>query len=217
MSTFQIEGAKLLDTLVPEFTWEPLDATRYGQIFGKLLGAEPLRSEMLEYVKKKQPRIGFHKQYKSGGGWTVLGNITLSPGDDPFDPYVLSLIIHETFHLQQSILTRLSMQGELRAWQFQARTYPEIARTKGNRIGSRHEAYGAGIETSEYWEELARLSPDSRADLEKAREVMVKIAPTYRSHALPLLPLHVEILFFLKQWRLGDAVAVVWNLIRGAE
>jgi hypothetical protein len=100
MSTFQIEGAKLLDTLVPEFKWEPLDTTRYGQIFEKFLGAEPLRSEMMEYIKNRQPRIGFHKQYQSGGGWTVLGNITLSPGDDPFDPYVLSLIIHETFHLQ---------------------------------------------------------------------------------------------------------------------
>src|SRR5512133_449603 len=125
MSTFIIEGAKILDILVPEFKWKALEDEQYTQVFDKLLSADPLRSEMLEYTKKKRPRIGYHEQYKSGGGWTALGNITLSPGDDPFDPYVLSLIIHETYHLTQSLLTRLSMQGELKAWQLQARTYPE--------------------------------------------------------------------------------------------
>ena len=217
MSTFKIEGAKILEWLIPEFKWEELDTSRYERVFERLLREDPLKSEILEYTKKRRPRIGFHKQYKSGGGWTVLGNITLSPGDDPLDPYVLSLIIHETFHLQQSILTRLSMQGELRAWQCQARTYPEIAGTKGNRIGMQGEAYGrAGRETGEFWMELEKLSPDSRVDLDKARDVMQKIARGYRSDALPLYPLHQEIWILLKQWKLGDAVGVVLKLIRAA-
>jgi len=216
MSTFTIEGAKVLDVLVPEFKWKALDSEQYSRVFETLLSAEPLRSEMLAYTKKRRPRIGYHEQYKSGGGWTLFGNITLSPGDDPFDPYVLSLIIHETYHLTQSILTRLSMQGELQAWQLQARTYPDIARTKGNKIGSRNEAYSNLRETCDDWDELLRLSPDSRADLETAQEVMVRIAPTYRSHALPLFPIHREILYYLQQWKLGDAVGVILKLFKAA-
>lgn len=216
MSTFKIENARILDWLIPEFKWEALDETRYGQVFERLLDAEPLKSEMMAYITKRKPRIGFHKQYMSGGGWTFLGNITLSPGDDPFDPYVLSLIIHETFHLQQSLLTRLSVQGELKAWQCQERTYPEIAGTKGSRIGTRDEAYGRGKETFEYWGELARLSPDSRQDLEKAVDLMRRIAPGYRSNALPLYPLHKEIWFYLKQGRIKEIVNLVSKLVKAA-
>jgi len=216
MSTFKIEGAKILDALIPEFKWDALDLPRYEQVFEKLLSTDQLKSEMMGYIKKRKPRIGFHKQYKSGGGWTAFGNITLSPGDDPFDPYVLSLIIHETFHLQQSILMRLSMKGELLAWQCQKRTYPEIASTKGNAIGSRNEAYGRGRETNEFWEELSKLSPDSREDLEKARDIMQKIAKGYRSDALPLYPLPQEIAFCLRQGRFRDAFDVVRKLVNAA-
>lgn len=213
MSTFKIEDSKILDMLFPERKWDALDEGRHNQVFERLLSEEPLRSEMLGYIQKRRPRIGYHRQYKSGGGWTVLGNITLSPGNDPLNPYVLSLIIHETFHLQQSILMRLSMQGELRAWQCQARTYPGIARTKGSRIGSRNEAYGEARETCDSWEELMRLSPDSREDLEKAQDVMQDIAPGYRSHALPLYPLHQEIWFFLRQGKIRKAWNVIYDLV----
>jgi hypothetical protein len=214
MSTFKIEGAKILDWLIPEFKWESLDFTRSQQIFEKLLSTDQLGSEILEYIKKRRPRIGFHKQYKSGGGWTLFGNITLSPGDDPFDPYVLSLILHEAFHLRQSILMRLSMQGELRAWQYQKQTYPGIAKVKGNAIGSKDEAYGRGKETRELWEELSKLSPDSREDLKKAQTLMQDIAKGYRSDSLPLYPLPQEIGFCLRQGKIKDAVAVVLKLIR---
>ncbi len=167
MSTFKIEGAKIIDWLIPEFKWEALDSPRSEKVFEKLLSADLPGDETMDYIKNRKPKIGFHKQYKSGGGWTLFGNITLSPGDDPFDPYVLSLIIHETFHLKQSLLMRLSMQGELRAWQYQKRTYPEIARTKGKAIGTKDEAYSKVRETNEFWEELSSQSPAPGKDLEK--------------------------------------------------
>jgi len=210
VSTFHIEGAKIIDGLFPEFNWEELDFERRQQVLEKLKNAEQLSNDVVNYIKNNKIKIGFHKQYKSGGGWTFLKNITLTPGDDPFDPYVLSLIIHETFHLKQSIWKRLCMQGELRAWQYQKQTYPEIAKTKGNEIGANREAYGG---TKEHWDKLANLSPDSREDLEKAREVMQNISKGYRSECLPLYPLPQEIGFFLGQGRIQEAINAVINLI----
>src|SRR5215208_3722992 len=109
MSTFKIDKTKLLDWLIPEFKWDPLDADRYERIFATLLGIDLPGDEILASLKKRRPRIGFHKQYKSGGGWTFFGSITLSPEDDPLTPYALSLILHESFHLKQSLLMRLSV------------------------------------------------------------------------------------------------------------
>lgn len=210
MSTFKIEGAKILDWLIPEFKWEELDLDKSTQVFEKLMNIDQLKSEIVDYIKTKKVRIGYHTQYKSGGGWTFLRNITLTPGDDPSNPYVLSLIIHEIFHLKQSIPMRLSMQGELRAWQYQRQTYPAIAKINGNDIGADDEAYGG---TKESWDKLASLSPDSREDLEKAREVMKDIAKGYRSDCLPLYPLPQEIGFCLRQGKIREAIQAVINLI----
>jgi len=212
MSTFKIEGAKWIDWIFPETNWDELDSPKYQEVFNILKSIETLNSEVLEYIQKMNIRIGFHKQYHSGGGWTYLKNITLTPGDDPTDPYVLSLIIHETFHLKQSIWMRLSMQGELRAWQYQKQTYPQIARTRGNEIGSPHEAY-AGTKT--HWNKLVTLSPNSREDLQTAISVMKNVASGYRSDRLPLYPLPQEIGYYLKQGKIMEAIKVVTNLIRG--
>jgi len=210
MSTFKIEGKKFLVGIFPEWVWDELKSDVYDQVFQKLSGIDQLKSDVAEYMKSKRIRIGFHKQYKSGGGWTVLRNITLSPGDDPLNPYVLSLIIHETYHLKQSIWTRLSMQGELRAWQYQKQTYPAIAKTKGNEIGSPGEAYGG---TKEAWDELSQLNADSREDLEKAQKVMTRVSPGYRSGCLPLYPLGDEFKYYWRRKEYISAFGVFWTLI----
>ena len=210
MSTFKIEGKKFLVGIFPEWVWEELKSDLYEEVVHKLSGIEQLKSEVADYMRAKRIRIGFHKQYKSGGGWTVLRNITLSPGDDPLNPYVLSLIIHEAFHLKQSIWMRLSMQGELRAWQYQKQTYPEIAKVKGNQIGSAGEAYGG---TAEHWDELSKLSAESREDLAKAQDVMTKISPGYRSGCLPLYPLGTEFKYYWGRKEYLSAFKVFWTLI----
>jgi len=212
MSTFKIDGANWIDWIFPESTWEELDMTRYQELFNKLNDVESLKTGVLDFLKGKKIRIGFHKQYNAGAGWTFLKNITLRPGDNPTDPYVLSLIIHETFHLKQSFWMRLSVQGELMAWQYQKLTYPPIARTKGNEIGSSHEAYGG---TKEHWDKLFALSPESRDDLMAAQDIMKDVAAGYRSDRLPLYPLPKEIGYYLKQGRIMDAIKVITNLIRG--
>jgi len=209
MSSFKIEGKKWFVGLFPEWVWDELKADKYNEVVQKLSGIDQLRSDVVGFLKDNRIRIGFHKQYKSGGGWTVLRNITLSPGDDPLNPYVLSLIIHETYHLKQSLWMRLSMQGELRAWQYQKQTYPSIAKQKGAEIGSEGEAYGG---TKEHWDELSTLDPDSREDLNKAQDVMTNISPGYRAGCLPLFPLDKEFNYWERKEYLS-AFGVFWTLI----
>jgi hypothetical protein len=212
MSTFKIEGQKLLDGIFPERKWEELKSEVFDQVCQKLSEIEQLGSEVVAYMKEKKVRIGFHEQYKSGGGWTFFRNITLSPRDkkDPLNPYVLSLIIHETYHLKQTIWTRLSMQGELRAWQYQKQTYPAVAKIEGNEIGSAGEAYGG---TKEFWDELFALSSESREDLAKAQDVMTKISPGYRSGCLPLYPLGEEFKYYWGRKEYISAFGIFWTLI----
>jgi len=158
-------------------------------------------------MRARKIKLGFHQQYKSGAGWTVLRNITLAPGANLNDTYTLCLISHELFHLQQSIWMRLSVKGELLAWQYQKQAYHELT---GKDIGDAGEAYGG---TKEFWDQLALLSADSRDDLLAAQALMKKVAPTYRSDCLPLFPLNQEVGDFLKQGKFREAYQVVWNLI----
>ena len=206
---------KALGELIPETNWQDLDLPRYDELIERLLHTDQVNPGLIEYVRKGKGRIGFFSQSSSGAGWTVLGNITLRPEDREklFEPSILSLIVHEMFHLQkQSFLTRLSMQGELDAWQYQCRTYPSLTKT-GAAIGSRGEAYSSGDRTtSEIWEQLSALSSDSRADLEKARDLMVAIAPAYRAHRLPIYPLHKELWFHLRQGKFREASDVILRL-----
>jgi hypothetical protein len=193
--------------LFPEAKWKELLPDQYGQVFQRLRAAGPLNSEAAAYLQKKKIRLGFHEQYKSGAAWTFLRNITLAPKGDLEGAYILSLIVHEAFHLRQSILMRLSMQGELLAWQHQERVYFELT---GKRIGGADQAYR---NTRRFWNELVSLSPYSRDDLARARELTRKIAPTYRSYCLPLYPLHREIGFSLMRGNFKDAFNAVRNLI----
>src|SRR5262245_27196239 len=105
--TTKITTTALLDSVFPENQWKEFDADLYGRVFQRLRESGSDCVQTADQLEKRKIKLGFHEQYKSGGGWTPSGNITLAPGDDPLTPYVLSLIIHETFHLQQSILMRL--------------------------------------------------------------------------------------------------------------
>ena len=102
---------------------------------------------------------------------------------------------------------RLSVCGELLAWQHQERVYFEITKEQ---IGESGHAYGG---KRKYWDELMQLSPDSRTDLERAQELMRAISLGYRSYCLPLYPLHQEIWYWLQQGKFKDAYVVVKNLI----
>jgi hypothetical protein len=200
-------NASFFRALFPETKWTELFSEDYSRVFQRLQEAGPLGAEAVAFIQAKKVRLGFYKQYKSGAGWTFLRNITLAPEVKLDNPYALCLIIHEAFHLKQSVLERLSMRGELLAWQHQERAYFELS---GKQIGESGQAYGG---KRKYWDELMLLSAESRDNLKKAQELTRKISPAYRSYCLPLYPLHREILYFLKQGKFKEAFNAVKDLI----
>lgn len=206
-----------LGGLIPEVTWATLDLPKFEEVTELLSQLDQLGPEIVAYLKKRKYRIGFITQPNSGAGWTVLGNITLPPADKErlLEPVTLSLIVHEAYHLQkQSLLTRLSMRGELLAWQYQAQTYPLFSH--GKAIGTPGEAYSGAGPTDQHWEELLTKSADSRKDLEDARDLMIAIAPSYRSYALPIYPLHQEIGYYWRQGNFKGILEMFRNLAKGA-
>jgi len=207
MSTATVTASSILKSIFPESDWTELTPADYDEVFQKLTSAGALNAASASFMQHAKIRLGFHQQYKSGAGWTVLRNITLAPGAKLSDTYILCLISHELFHLQQSIWMRLSVRGELLAWQYQKQAYRELT---GKDIGEHGEAYGG---TKEYWDQLALLSADSRNDLIAAQGLMKKVAPDYRSDCLPLFPINKEIGDSLKQGKIIDVLSVVWNLI----
>jgi hypothetical protein len=206
-----------LGGLIPEVTWETLDLSKFEEVTDLLMKMDQLGPEIVGYLKKRKYRIGFITQANSGAGWTVLGNITLPPAEKErlVIPLTLSLIVHEAYHLQnQSILMRLSMKGELLAWQYQARTYPLFS--QGKAIGTAGEAYSAAGPTNQHWEALLTKSADSRKDLEDARDLMIAISPQYRAYALPIYPLHQELGYYLRQGNFRGILEMFRNLAKGA-
>jgi len=207
MSTLTIGATSLFKSLFPESDWTRMSPADYEQVLQKLANGGTLNSRAAEFMQKSRVKLGFHEQYKSGAGWTVLHDITLAADENPTDPYTLSLISHELFHLQQSLFTRLSVFGELLAWQYQKQAYHDLT---GKEIGDPGEAYPG---TQQFWDQLGQLSPESRDDLLKGQALMKSVAPSYRSDCLPLYPLGREFWYFLKQGRIGEAFNVIKDLI----
>ena len=207
MSDAIIGEKAFLNGLFPETNWQELQPDGYAVVYKRLNKAGPLGSAAVRYMQQRRTKLGFHGQYKSGAGWTLLNNITLTPGAKLTDPYTLCLISHEVFHLQQSLPMRLSVRGELIAWQFQIRAYRELT---GKEIGAAGQAYAG---TKPRWARIAKLSPDDRDDLRTAQSTMKEISPDYRSNCLPLFPMTNEMGFYLRQWKLGEAGSTLWNLL----
>ena len=89
----------------------------------------------VDFLRIHKTKIGFKRVRPSVGAfWTVFGNINLNSRyytyETPLDDLrVKTLIIHETRHLQQGLITALSVYGELDAWQLEFKIYHRI---KGN-------------------------------------------------------------------------------------
>jgi hypothetical protein len=142
-----------------------------------------------KYLRDHRTYIGFRRVRRNiGAFWTILGTIHFntmhySLESDPSDLRVLTLLIHEVKHLQQGILTALSVYGELEAWQLQFRIYHQMTNAK------MHIAIEEMMSLSRGWD---------RAELARARELMQEYAGKgYRADLLPLYPLGHEIRYRL--------------------
>ncbi len=89
----------------------------------------------VDYVHAHKTKIGFKRVRKSVGElWTPLGNIHFNSIHYNYEsalenPRAWTLLIHEVRHLQQGVVTALSVYGELDAWQYEFRAYKRLINT----------------------------------------------------------------------------------------
>ena len=141
------------------------------------------------FILKNRTKIGFKKVRPNVGAfWTVFGNIRLNSQYYTYetsldDLRIRTLIIHEVRHLQQGIVTALSVYGELDAWQLEFGIYHRI---KGRYP---HPAIA----------ELMTLPLEyDRVLLKKAALLMQSYAGKgYRADLLPLFPAGKEIKYWI--------------------
>src|SRR5512138_1830763 len=139
----------------------------------------------VEFVRARRIKIGFRRARAAVGAfWTPFGNIRLNSlyytYETPLDDLrVRTLVIHEARHIQQGILTALSVYGELDAWQLEFGIYYRL------RGEYPHPAVAQLLSLP--------LGYD-RAVLQRARQLMQAYAGKgYRIDLLPLFPLGREI------------------------
>ena len=146
-------------------------------------------STAVEYLKARGVKIGFKKVRPNVGAfWTVFGNIHLNSQYYSYetsldDLRIRTLIIHEARHLQQGLITALSVYGELDAWQLEFGIY--------HRLRGRYPHPAVA--------ELMQLPLEyNRAVLKKAANLMQDYAGKgYRVDLLPLYPLGREIQYWV--------------------
>ena len=139
----------------------------------------------VEFLHTHRTKIGFKRVRPNiGAFWTVFGNIRLNSlyytYETSFDDLrVKTLIIHEARHLQQGMMTALSVYGELDAWQLEFGIYHRIK----------------GVYPHPAIEELMSLPLEhDRIILKKAAHLMQAYAGKgYRADLLPLFPVSKEI------------------------
>ena len=136
------------------------------------------------FMRKRRTYIGFWKVRENVGAfWTPLKTIHLntshySLATNPADPRVLTIVIHEVKHLQQGLVTALSVYGELEAWQLQFRLYHQKTNAK------MHPTIEKLLSLPFGWD---------REVLMQARTLMQDFAGKgYRVDLLPLYPLGEE-------------------------
>lgn len=144
-----------------------------------------------EYLRAHKTRMGFRQvRPQVGAFWTPWKSIGLNlvhfTRQTPFnDPQLLALVIHEVRHLQQGLVTALSVYGELDAWQLQFREYKRMT----GRLT--HPALIDLLDLPLGWD---------RAVLRRARELMQAYAGKgYRADLLPLYPLPREVAYWLSR------------------
>ena len=158
-----------------------------GQVLDRLDATGMEGAAAVSFIRNRGVRIGFKKQKATGAMWSLDGNIYLnsdsfSLATPPNHAFLLNLVAHEALHLQQGMVTALSVYGELEAWQLGFRIYQLL----GGRItsSSLNELMGLG------------LSYD-RDLLSKVRFLMQDYAGKgYRIDLLPRYPLWKEIGYF---------------------
>lgn len=145
--------------------------------------------DAVNFLRIHKTKIGFKKVRPSVGAyWNAFGNIHLNSRyytyETSFDDIrIKTLIIHEARHLQQGIITALSVYGELDAWQLEFSIYHRIKGEYPHPIIAEIMMLPLGFD---------------RPVLRKAAHLMQAYAGKgYRVDLLPFYPLNQEIKFWI--------------------
>ena len=142
------------------------------------------------YIRRRGTRVGVHEQ-TTGARWTADRRIEINPRYTllaPDHPQAVALIIHEVRHLQQGMLTALSVYGELEAWQLQFSFVKFL--TGHYHLNSKANELLTGLMS-------IKLGWD-RQMLDRARNMIKEYAgKAYRIDLLPLYPLPKEFFYFI--------------------
>lgn len=164
------------------------------QLLANMRRAGPLGQQAADYIERERVVLGFRPQdtgalylpwWWPGKGFPrrriYLDADVFSLETPPDNPAAICLTIHEAVHLQQGLVRALSVAGELEAWQAQYRAHEALAGAERTAKAFKH------------WGKIPALSPANRTELALAQKLMAEASPGYRSHWLPLFPLHQEI------------------------
>ena len=157
--------------------------------FEKVAQSSAEGRDAVEYVRARKIKVGMRRARKSVGAfWTFPGNFFLNSIHYTQEsilenPRAWTLFVHEVRHLQQGILTSLSIYGELDAWQIEFKLYKKLT--------------GKPLPT--VLEELTSLPLTmDRNILQHARKLMTQYAGKgYLANLLPLYPIHKEIKYWV--------------------
>ncbi len=157
--------------------------------FEKVAQSSSEGREAVDYVRTRKIKVGMRRARKSVGAfWTLEGNFFLNSIHHTQEsilenPRAWTLFVHEVRHLQQGMLTALSIYGELDAWQVEFNLYKRLT----------------GKTLHATLEELLSLPLNMDRDtLQRAREIMIQYAgKSYGANWLPLYPIHKEIKFWV--------------------
>lgn len=161
--------------------------------FQKVSGSSEEGAEAVRFVREKKIRVGLRRARRSVGAfwtWTrsfYLNKVHYTAESALENPRAVTLFVHEVRHLQQGILTAMSVYGELDAWQVEFRLYKKLT----------------GKPLKPELEELLTLQLGyDRATLSRARHLMTKFAGFwYGAWILPLYPIHKEIVYWVTRKR----------------
>jgi hypothetical protein len=161
--------------------------------FQKVSESSEEGAEAVRFVREKKIRVGLRRARRSVGAfwtWTrsfYLNKVYYTAESALENPRAWTLFVHEVRHLQQGILTAMSIYGELDAWQYEFRLFKKIT----------------GKQLKPELEELLLLPLNSdRATLSHARRLMTKFAGFwYGAWILPLYPIHKELVYWVTRKR----------------
>lgn len=177
--------------IIPELGWEKLTPAALEQLLTNLEMFTPYGPPAAAYLRAHATGFGYFTQTGNAAAWTLFNNLILHAKTDLNHPRTMALLIHEVLHLQQPFTLRLSIKGELLAWQLEYQVYYAATGKYYGEPGAPFDGRKA------QWEAISQLSADSRPDLAQAQRLMKEISPTYRSHLLPLYPLGRELWHWL--------------------